>query len=134
MRVHSQVAEAKQTAIVFTSSCKLCETLAAMLVALGLPCSPLHSQQSQKKRMSAIGRFKQGTLSMLVCTDVASRGIDIPAVSVVLNHNVPALPKDYVHRCGRTARAGRSGRAVTLVSQYDVRGTGVRTWRRVAAT
>ena len=57
---------------------------------------------------------------MLVATDVAARGIDIPAVATVVNHNVPALPRDFVHRCGRTARAGRAGRAITLVSQYDV--------------
>ena len=51
---------------------------------------------------------------------MAARGIDIPAVGVVLNHNVPALPRDFIHRCGRTARAGRAGRAITFVSQYDV--------------
>lgn len=115
-----QVIEAQQTAIVFTSSCRVCEMLTASLIALDVPCASLHSQQPQQRRVAAIGRFKQGTLRLLVATDVASRGIDIPAVEVVINHNVPALPKDYVHRCGRTARAGRAGRAVTLVSQYDV--------------
>ena len=72
------------------------------------------------RRLAAIGKFKQGTLKLLVATDVAARGIDIPAVGLVINHNVPALPRDFIHRCGRTARAGRSGRAVSLVSQYDV--------------
>jgi ATP-dependent RNA helicase DDX49/DBP8 len=58
---------------------------------------------------------------VLVATDIAARGLDVPAVSAVLNYNVPAMPADYVHRVGRTARARRKGVAVTLVSQYEVR-------------
>lgn len=114
------LSEASLTAIVFTSSCRACEMLATTLIALNVGCAPLHSQQPQQRRLAAIGKLKQGSLRILIATDVAARGIDIPAVAVVVNHNVPAMPRDYVHRCGRTARAGRSGRAVTLVSQYDV--------------
>ena len=113
-------ADGAATAIVFTSTCYSCEVLACTLRALDVDCLPLHSQQPQARRAAAIGRFKQGTIRILIATDVASRGLDIPQVSLVLNHNVPALPRDYVHRCGRTARAGRAGRAVTLVTQYDV--------------
>ncbi len=69
---------------------------------------------------SALNKFKAGERSILVATDVASRGLDIPSVDFVLNYDVPANSKDYVHRVGRTARAGRSGRALTLVTQYDV--------------
>ena len=111
---------AEQSAIVFTSTCRSCEELACTLRALGLECAPLHSQQPQARRLAAIGKFKQGTLKTLIATDVAARGIDIPAVGTVVHHNVPALPRDFIHRCGRTARAGRAGRAVALVSQYDV--------------
>ena len=109
-----------ETIIIFTSTCRACEMLACTLRALAIDCAPLHSQQAQAKRLAAIGRFKQGTLAILVATDVAARGIDIPQVGVVINHNVPAMPRDFVHRCGRTARAGRVGCALTIVSQYDV--------------
>ena len=98
------IGESGQTAVVFTSTCRACEELSVTLKALGVECAPLHSQQPQAKRRAAIGRFKQGTLKLLVATDVAARGIDIPKVSVVVNHNVPALPRDFVHRCGRTRR------------------------------
>ena len=68
----------------------------------------------------ALNKFKAGERSILVATDMASRGLDIPSVDFVLNYDVPANSKDYVHRVGRTARAGRSGRSLTLVTQYDV--------------
>ena len=108
--------------------------LACTLRALEIDCAPLHSQQPQAHRLAAIGRFKQGSLKILVATDVAARGIDIPQVGVVLNHNVPAMPRDFVHRCGRTARAGRAGHAVTIVSQYDVEvllAIEAQVWRRL---
>ena len=115
-----QLEQQGSTVIVFTATCRACELLACMLRALSLPCEALHSQQPQARRLSAIGRFKQGSLKVLIATDVASRGLDIPRVGCVLNHNIPAAPRDYIHRCGRTARAGRGGRALSLVSQYDV--------------
>ena len=59
-------------------------------------------------------------MRILVATDIASRGLDIPTVDLVINYDIPTLPRDYVHRVGRTARAGRAGQAVTLVTQHDV--------------
>jgi len=106
--------------MVFTRTCRGCELLCRALVNLGIVSVALHSMRSQRERMSALSQFKSGQAKVLVCTDVASRGLDIPAVQLVINHNVPNVPKDYVHRVGRTARAGRNGRAVTLVTPHDI--------------
>jgi len=74
----------------------------------------------QPKRLGALNKFKAGQRNILVATDVASRGLDIPTVDAVFNYDIPTHSKDYIHRVGRTARAGRAGRAVTFVTQYDV--------------
>jgi ATP-dependent RNA helicase DDX47/RRP3 len=75
---------------------------------------------SQPKRLGALTKFKSRQRDILIATDVASRGLDIPAVDVVVNFDIPGHGKDYVHRVGRTARAGRAGRSVAFVTQYDV--------------
>ena len=85
-----------------------------------MPCLTCFLSVSQHKRLAALNKFKAGERRTLVATDVASRGLDIPTVDLVLNYDVPNNAKDYVHRVGRTARAGRAGRAVTFVTQYDV--------------
>lgn len=108
------------TSMVFTRTCDATRRLALLLRALGFDAVPIHGNMSQPKRLGALNKFKAGERSILVATDVASRGLDIPSVEFVLNYDVPANSKDYVHRVGRTARAGRSGRALTLVTQYDV--------------
>ncbi|XP_065836432.1 probable ATP-dependent RNA helicase DDX49 [Oscarella lobularis] len=107
--------------IVFTSTCRNCQILAQLLSSSDFSCAPLHSLLSQRSRLASLAKFKSNQVKILVATDVASRGLDIPTVQVVLNANVPADPKDYIHRVGRTARAGRGGLAVTLVTQYDVK-------------
>merc|ERR1719187_3047171 len=75
---------------------------------------------NQNKRLASLNKFKSKSRTILLATDVASRGLDIPHVDVVLNFDIPTHSKDYIHRVGRTARAGRAGRAITMVSQYDV--------------
>lgn len=111
---------AGSVAMVFTRTCESTRRLALMLRNLGFGAVPIHGQMSQPKRIGALNKFKGGERSLLIATDVASRGLDIPAVDVVINYDVPLNSKDYVHRVGRTARAGRSGRSLTLVTQYDV--------------
>ncbi|CAH0715291.1 unnamed protein product, partial [Brenthis ino] len=106
--------------IVFVATCAGALRVALLLRALGVPAVPLHGQMGQHKRLAALNKFKSKNRSVLICTDVASRGLDIPHVDVVLNLDIPLHSKDYIHRVGRTARAGRAGKAITFVTQYDV--------------
>lgn len=109
-----------QSFIVFCATCNSTQKLALMLRNLGFTAIPLHGQMSQAKRLGALQKFKGKARNILLATDVAARGLDIPHVDVVINYDIPTHSKDYIHRVGRTARAGRSGKAVTFVSQYDV--------------
>jgi ATP-dependent RNA helicase DDX49/DBP8 len=109
-----------RSVILFTSSCKAAALLTELLKELGIPCVGLHSALPQRERFASLGKFKSSLVRVLVATDVASRGLDIPEVDLVINVDVPQMPSDYVHRVGRTARAGRGGRAVTIITQYDI--------------
>jgi ATP-dependent RNA helicase DDX47/RRP3 len=111
---------AGQSVLVFTSTCATSQRLALMLRMLGFQAVCLHGKMSQALRLGALRKFRAKERDILIATDVASRGLDIPHVDLVLNYDVPTNGKDYVHRVGRTARAGRAGRAVTFVSQYDI--------------
>jgi len=111
---------AGSSAIIFCCTCSNAQRIAIMLRTLGFGAIPIHGKMSQSKRVASLNKFKAGQRSILVATDVASRGLDIPSVDLVINFEIPRNSKDYVHRVGRTARAGRSGRAITFVTQYDV--------------
>ena len=87
----------------------------------GLNAAELHGDMAQPARMATLKRFKDGEIQLLVCSDVAARGLDIPKVSHVFNFDVPINAEDYIHRIGRTGRAGRSGDAITLVTKDDSR-------------
>ncbi|KAL9378107.1 hypothetical protein Peur_029442 [Populus x canadensis] len=108
------------TAMVFTRTCDATSFLALVLRNLGLRAIPINGHMSQPKRLGALNKFKARECNILICTDVASRGLDIPAVDMVINYDVPSNSKDYIHRVGRTARAGRSGVAISLVNQYEL--------------
>ena len=111
---------AGQSAIVFTRTVNETQRIAILLRSLGFGAIPLHGQLSQSARLGALGKFRGRSREILVATDVAARGLDIPSVDVVLNFDLPPDSKTYIHRVGRTARAGKSGRAINLVTQYDV--------------
>uniref|UniRef100_A0A3Q3WG41 RNA helicase n=1 Tax=Mola mola TaxID=94237 RepID=A0A3Q3WG41_MOLML len=106
--------------IIFCSTCNNAQRVALLLRNLGITAIPLHGQMSQNKRLGALNKFKSKSRSVLLATDVASRGLDIPHVDCVINYDIPTHSKDYIHRVGRTARAGRSGKSITFVTQYDV--------------
>ncbi|KAI3893918.1 hypothetical protein MKX03_020101 [Papaver bracteatum] len=109
-----------RSAIIFVSTCRSCHLLSLILEELEQPAVGLHSHKSQALRLSALHRFKSGQTPILLATDVASRGLDIPTVDLVINYDIPRYARDYVHRVGRTARAGRGGLAVSFVTQNDV--------------
>jgi len=111
---------AGQSAIIFVSTCSAAARICETLRLLGIEATALHGQMVQTKRLGALNKFKSEGNNILVATDVASRGLDIPSVDLVVNYDVPSNGKDYIHRVGRTARAGKSGRSVTMVTQYDI--------------
>ncbi|RMZ75014.1 hypothetical protein DV737_g5522, partial [Chaetothyriales sp. CBS 132003] len=85
----------------------------------GFSLAGIHGDLSQSARLAALNSFKSGTTNLLVATDVAARGLDIPEVKVVINHTFPLTAEDYVHRIGRTGRAGKHGLAITLFTEHD---------------
>ncbi|MGB3071616.1 MAG: DEAD/DEAH box helicase [Ottowia sp.] len=108
-------------AFVFVNSKLGCARLARALERDGLKTTALHGDKSQDERLKALSAFKAGEVDLLVATDVAARGLDIKDVPAVFNFDVPFNAEDYVHRIGRTGRAGASGLAVTMVTKADGR-------------
>jgi superfamily II DNA/RNA helicase len=108
-------------AFVFVNSKLGCARLARSLEREGMKTTALHGDKSQDERLKALDAFKKGEVDLLVATDVAARGLDIKDVPAVFNFDVPFNAEDYIHRIGRTGRAGASGLAVTLVSPSDTR-------------
>jgi ATP-dependent RNA helicase DDX47/RRP3 len=111
---------AGQTAIIFTRTVNETQRIAILLRLLGFSAIPLHGQLNQNARLGALNKFRSRSRTILVATDVAARGLDIPSVDVVMNFDLPPDSKTYIHRVGRTARAGKSGSAISFVTQYDV--------------
>jgi len=108
-----------QNALVFCNRKRDVAELYRSLARHDLPVGALHGDMDQYKRMEWLERFRTGEIKILVCSDVAARGLDIAAVSHVFNFDVPVNSEDYVHRIGRTGRAGRSGRSITIATPAD---------------
>ena len=106
--------------LVFTRTKDGTDNIAKELTAAGLPATAIHGDITQAKRTKALAQFKEGKFRVLVATDVAGRGLDIKDMDYVINYELPSVPEDYVHRIGRTGRAGKKGLAISLVSAYDV--------------
>ncbi|KAG2414585.1 ATP-dependent rRNA helicase RRP3 [Aspergillus terreus] len=111
---------AGQMGIIFTRTVHETQRLSIMLRNLGFPAIPIHGQLSQSARLASLNKFRARSRNLLIATDVAARGLDIPAVDYVLNYDLPQDSKTYIHRVGRTARAGKSGIAFSFVTQYEV--------------
>ncbi|KAK7430049.1 putative RNA helicase [Neonectria magnoliae] len=113
-------ANVDKSIILFCNRTSTADYLHHLLRMLDHRVTSLHSKLPQRQRIDNLGRFRASAARILVATDVAARGLDIPEVSLVINYDIPRDPDDYIHRVGRTARAGRKGEAVTFVGQRDV--------------
>jgi ATP-dependent RNA helicase RhlE len=113
--------EAVERALVFSRTKHGADKIVRMLEAAGIASAAIHGNKSQAQRERAIAAFKSGDVSVLIATDIAARGIDIPGVSHVINYDLPEVPEQYVHRIGRTARAGADGIAIAFCAP-DERG------------
>jgi len=112
--------ETKPRGIVFCNTKQMVEDATEALAARGYVADRIHGDITQGNRERVIKRFKDGSVELLVATDVAARGLDIDDVDIVFNYDLPHDPEDYVHRIGRTGRAGRSGKSVTFVYGRDI--------------
>lgn len=107
------------SALVFTRTKHRANRLAVFLKRYGVPCERIHGNRTQNQRTDALAGFKSGRFPVLVATDIAARGIDVEALSHVVNFDVPEVPENYIHRVGRTARASALGDAITFVSEKE---------------
>lgn len=109
-----------KTCIIFCNRTSTATLLERLLRLLDHRVTALHSGLDHSTRISNLARFRSASARILIATEVAARGLDIPAISLVINYELPRNPDDYIHRVGRTARAGRGGTAISLVGQRDV--------------
>lgn len=105
--------------VVFTSTCRIAEILKDTLANAGFSVNMAHGKMKQQDREEQISIFRAGESRILISTNVASRGIDIPNIDMVINYDLPSTPKEYIHRCGRSGRNGKNGIAITFVTLED---------------
>jgi len=109
-----------QKMIVFVKTRDRLTELVAQLAELNIPCNYLRGEMDQEKRNESLRQFKEGNINILIATDVAARGIDVPDITHVINYDLPRSSDIYVHRIGRTARGGKKGTAISLVEAHDI--------------
>lgn len=110
----------ESTAMVFVNRSETCELIKRILKFLDVKVTSLHSEMQQSERTNSLHRFRAGAARVLVSTDLGGRGLDIPSVELVINYDIPRDPDDFIHRVGRTARAGRKGDAISFVTPNDL--------------
>ena len=115
-----ELANRQGSALVFVRTQRRADRVSRTLEEAGLQVTRIHGGRSQGQRVKALSDFRDGRVRVLVATDIAARGIDISHVAHVINYDLPQVPEDYVHRIGRTARAGRAGEAMSFISSDDV--------------
>jgi superfamily II DNA/RNA helicase len=111
--------ETLDQAVVFTATKRDADTIADRLNIAGFSAAALHGDMHQGARNRTLDGLRRGNVKVLVATDVAARGIDVPTITHVFNYDLPKFPEDYVHRIGRTGRAGRNGLAISLVNHAE---------------
>lgn len=109
----------KGSVLIFARTKKRTDRVAKFLCESGYKAGRIHGDRSQRQRTDAIDRFRDGHFRILVATDIAARGIDISHIAHVINYDLPMVPEDYIHRIGRTARAGAQGQALSLLTPED---------------
>jgi ATP-dependent RNA helicase RhlE len=119
--LHLLAADSRRQALVFSRTKHGADKLCKFLDASGLRTAAIHGNKSQNARTKALKDFKNSKITVLVATDIAARGLDIDQLPIVINYDLPMVAEDYVHRIGRTGRAGAEGLAVSLVAQEEVR-------------
>ncbi|MDP3966496.1 MAG: DEAD/DEAH box helicase [archaeon] len=118
--IHLLKEEKLHLAMIFCSTRRNADFVVANLNHVGIQAKAIHGGLEQKKRINVMNEFHEDTgLNILVCTDIASRGLDIKGVTHIYNYDIPSVAKDYIHRIGRTARAGKEGKAINILSSRD---------------
>jgi len=111
--------EEPEKCLIFTNTRVKTDRVAKKLNSMGLRAASIHGGHTQARRDSIMNSFRKGKIKVLVATDVASRGLDVKDITHVLNYDVPKNTEDYIHRIGRTARAGKAGKAITILAKHD---------------
>ena len=120
-KVAARIADSAGRVLVFVATKRACDRTAKDLVALGVRALPIHGDLPQRKREQALGRFSDGSSPVLVATNVAARGLDVDGVDVVIHYDPPENSRTYLHRSGRTARAGEAGLVITFVEWDQIK-------------